>query len=64
MKRTYCEGTLTKQMLAAQLDVGFVLVDLVRNGYSGGDVAYYREGTPAEIESCRSLLTAATQEPR
>jgi hypothetical protein len=53
--RVYCHGALTKDLLAAKLDDGLVLIDVVRNGYLGGDVAYFRAGTDAEIASLRAL---------
>lgn len=56
--RVYCNGTLTKAQLAAKLDEGYVLIDVVRDGYRGGDVAYFRQGTPDEIEDCRRRMTA------
>jgi hypothetical protein len=61
--RVYCDGKLTKQLLAAKLDKGLVLTDNVPHGYSGGDVAYFREGTPEEIEFCRAKL-AESASPR
>lgn len=54
--RVYCDGALTKKMLAAKLDDGLVLVGQVRNGWSGGDVACFRKGTEAEIADCRSRI--------
>ncbi len=57
--RVYCDGQLTKTMLAAKLDEGFVLTDLVHRGYSGGDVAYFRAGTAEEIERLRRTLAVA-----
>jgi hypothetical protein len=56
--RLYCEGSLSRAILAAKLDRGLVLTDVVRNGYGGGDVAYFRPGTAAEIEDCRRRLRA------
>lgn len=58
--RVYCKGALTKTQLAAKLDEGLVLVDNIRNGYSGGDVAYFRAGTEAEILYCRTLMASST----
>lgn len=55
-ERCYCEGHVTKPYLAAKLDRGLVCTDVVRNGYSGGDVVYFRAGTPEEIANCRELL--------
>lgn len=61
MKRVYCNGTLTKATLAAELDEGFVCVDVVRKGQGGrNDVAYFREGTPEEIALARDLMAKAT----
>lgn len=56
--RHYLNGAITQDYLAAKLDAGLVLTDLVRGGHSGGDVAYFREGTPAEIADCRARLEA------
>lgn len=56
--RVYCDGKLTQELLAKKLDKGLVLVDLIPHGYSGGDVAYFRTGTPEEIEFCRAKMTA------
>jgi len=61
MMRVYCKGALTKEQLAAKLDNGFVCTDVVRNGYSGGDVAYFREGTQEEIEWCRNKMLNGTE---
>lgn len=58
-ERVYCDGHITKQQLAAKLDRGLVCTDVVRNGYSGGDMAYFRDGTPEEIEQCRALMATA-----
>jgi hypothetical protein len=58
MIRVYCDGQLTKEQLATRLDNGYVCTDVVRNGYSGGDVVYFREGTPEEVEHCRKLLVS------
>ena len=63
MMRAYCDGPLTKAMLAAQLDKGYVLTDVVRRGYSGGDVAYYRKGTDEEIAMCRAKLAGSQSRP-
>ena len=56
VKRCYVDGALTHKKLRAELDNGFVLTDNVRNGHSGGDVAYFRRGTAAEIAECREKL--------
>lgn len=59
MRRVYCDGAISKATLAAQLDGGFVATDVVRNGHGSGDVAYFRKGTPEEIEYCRRLSAAS-----
>jgi len=56
VKRCYVHGRLTKERLAAELEAGYVLTDVVRNGHSGGDVAYFRAGTPEELAFCRAEL--------
>lgn len=63
MKRVYCDGSLSKSTLADQLDAGFVLIDLIKGGYLKGDVAYFREGTPEEIERLRKLSPRTTETP-
>jgi hypothetical protein len=59
--RVYCEGALTKALLAAKLNDGLVLTHHIRRGYLGGDVAYFRRGTDAEIADCRALLGKQSQ---
>lgn len=54
--RVYVTGTLTKAKLAAKLDLGLVCTDVIPNGHSGGDVAYFRAGTDEEIADCRRRL--------
>lgn len=61
--RVYCAGKLTQQLLAAKLDAGLVLIDHVPNGYSGGDIAYFRDATPAEIEMCRARMARSAGVP-
>lgn len=56
MRRVYCDGPLTRKQLASQLDEGYVLTEKILKGYHGGDVAYFRKGTPEEIERCRKML--------
>lgn len=58
MIRAYCDGKVTKEYLAMKLDAGLVCTDLIQNGHSGGDVVYFREGTPEEIADCRKRLSA------
>lgn len=61
IQRVYCEGALSKALLASKLDEGLVLTDNVRRGYSGGDVAYFRAGTPGEIADCRRLMVESSK---
>jgi hypothetical protein len=56
MIRAYCNGKVTKEYLAAKLDMGLVCTDHIPDGHSGGDVVYFREGTPEEIADCRRRL--------
>ena len=56
MKRVYCDGRLTKEKLAAELEAGNVLTDVVRGRFGWGDVAYFRAGTPEELAFCRAEL--------
>lgn len=57
--RCYVDGRVTPKYLAAKRDQGLVLTDLVPRGYLGGDVAYFREGTPDEIRECRERMANA-----
>jgi hypothetical protein len=63
MIRVYCDGALSKLTLAAKLDEGLVLTDVVRRGYTGGDVAYFRKGTPIELDECRQQMERARAAP-
>lgn len=56
-RRAYFPRANTQQVLAAKLDEGFVLIDLVRGGGPNGtDVGYFRKGTEAEIADCRQRM--------
>jgi hypothetical protein len=59
--RAYCDGKATKEYLAMKLDEGLVCTDYIHNGHSGGDVLYFREGTPEEIADCRARLNKANK---
>lgn len=72
-QRVYCNGELTKEerrvMLARKLDEGLVCTDYIVGGQGGiltkqkNDVAYFREGTPAELEWCRKELEKHSPAP-
>ncbi len=58
--RAYCDGKVTPRYLAAKLDLGLVATDLIPNGHSGGDIVYFRQGTPEEIADCRRRMDEAS----
>lgn len=63
-ERVYCNGALTpakrQAMLAAKLDNGMVCTDYIPRGQNGNDVAYFRPGTPVELEDCRRRMKEST----
>ena len=59
-RRVYVRGSISKEILAAQLDAGYVCTDFVPRGHRGGDVAYFRKGGEAEIAECRETLRRAS----
>lgn len=65
-ERVYLRGQLTavrrKEMLAEKLARGMVCTDYIPRGQNGNDVAYFRQGTSDEIESCWVQLGVALRE--
>jgi hypothetical protein len=66
--RIYCDGVLSpgrrKKLMQDQLDKGMVCTGYVVGGQGGiltgkkNDVAYFRDGTPDEIATCRAKMAA------